>query len=146
MAAALSEINARQFSLPDSALSHQTSKDGTMPDKGKTTATTADATASATDVFAAFQKAGFGPMPWMGTAMVESLGDLSSEVLQFVADRIAQDVKTQHEILHCKDVTQLQKIQADFIQKAIEQYTAETVKLAQMSNDMIASTLTKKPG
>ena len=45
-------------------------------------------------------------------------------------------MKTQHEILHCDDPTKLQHIQAEFVQKAIEQYTAETGKLVEMSQKL----------
>jgi hypothetical protein len=79
------------------------------------------------------QKAGFGNMLGMGTAWVEALSDWNAEVVSFVADRIKEDVKTQHEILHCKNVGELQHIQAQFIQKAIDQYQAETGKLVEMS-------------
>lgn len=83
---------------------------------------------------AEMQKAGFGSMASFGTAWLEGVSDLSAEVLGFVADRIKEDVHTQHEMLHCKDLGELQKIQSRFIQKAIEQYTAETGKLVEMSN------------
>ena len=86
--------------------------------------------------FMAMKDLGFGNMANMGTAWVEALTDMGSEVISFVADRIREDVKTQHEILHCKDVAQLQHIQAEFIQKAVDQYTAETGKLVKMSEDL----------
>lgn len=78
------------------------------------------------------QEAGLGNMLGMSTAWVEAVGEMSAEVASFVADRIKEDVKTQHEILHCKNVADLQHIQAEFIQKAMDQYQAETGKLVEM--------------
>ena len=84
---------------------------------------------------------GFGNMSKLSTAWVEAFSDMGSEVISFVADRIREDVKTQHRILHCKDMTELQHIQAEFIQRAIDQYTAETGKLVEMSGGLF-----KMPG
>ena len=47
------------------------------------------------------------PFAWLSTAWIESLADLGSEVTSFVADRIREDVKTQHAILHCKSLAEL---------------------------------------
>ena len=88
---------------------------------------------------AELQEAGFGNMVGLSTAWLEALGDIGSEVLSFMAERVKEDVKTQHAILHCKNVSELQNIQAEFIQKALEQYSAETGKLVRMSNDALAS-------
>ncbi len=115
-----------------------------MADK-QTTETTAEAPgASAIAAMTELQKAGLGPLTWMGTAMLENMSALGSEVTQFIADRIKEDVKTQHQILHCKDMTTLQRIQSEFVQKAVEQYTAETGKLVKMSTDFMDSALNGK--
>ena len=54
-----------------------------------------------------------------------------------MAERIREDVKTQHEILHCKSPAELQAIQARFVARAVEQYSAETGKLVEMSQEML---------
>ena len=86
-----------------------------------------------TSDLATLQSLGFNRMSQFGTAWIEALSDMGSEVVSFVADRIREDVKTQHEILHCEDIAELQHIHAKFVQKAIDQYTAETGKLVEMS-------------
>jgi hypothetical protein len=86
---------------------------------------------------AALQVYGFNTVNSMGLAWVEALSSMGSEVLSFVADRIKEDVKTQHQILHCKDIGDLRRIQADFINTAIEQYSSETGKLVEMGRDLI---------
>lgn len=69
----------------------------------------------------------------MSTAWMGALSDMGAEVMSFVAERIKEDVKTQHKVLHCKDVTELQQVQAEFIQRAMEQYQDETGKLVDLS-------------
>lgn len=82
------------------------------------------------------QESGFGSLAWMGTAWTEAMSSLGSEVISFVAERIQEDVKTQHEILHCKTLTELQQAQAAFLERAYVQYTVETGKLIKMSTEL----------
>ncbi len=86
---------------------------------------------------ATLQDFGFNAMSGMGFVWAEALGDLGSEVLSFVADRIKEDAKTQQRMLHCKDMGELHEIQSEFLQTAINQYTADTGKLVEMSLDML---------
>ncbi|MEO0917343.1 MAG: phasin family protein [Pseudomonadota bacterium] len=90
---------------------------------------------------AALQRAGFGNMMGMGKAWIEALSDMNAEFIGFLADRIKEDVKTQHQIMHCKDVGELQHIQSEFIQTAIEQYQAETGKLMEMSSTVFSDAM-----
>lgn len=108
-----------------------------MPDKAQTKPTTSED--QPMNAFETLQESGFGGMLGMSTAMMEAMTDMSAEVVGFVAERIKEDVKTQHEILHCKSVTDLQHIQAQFVQKAIDQYQAETGKLVEMGAKVFQS-------
>lgn len=83
------------------------------------------------DPFAAFKPP--SPAGRMGTSWFERVADLGSEVTSFVADRIKEDVQTQHALLHCKSLPEVQKVQAEFLQKAFDQYRAETGKLIKMT-------------
>jgi hypothetical protein len=89
------------------------------------------------DSTSALQAFGFNNMTTMGVTWMETLGEMGSEVLSFVADRIKEDVKTQHRLLHCSQMSEMQEIQAEFIQKAIEQYRAETGKLVEIGQKMV---------
>lgn len=82
------------------------------------------------------QESGLGSLAWMGTAWTESMSNLGSEIISFVADRIQEDVKTQHELLHCKNMTELQQAQAAFLERAYVQYTVETGKLLKMGTEV----------
>lgn len=83
------------------------------------------------DPFVAFNT--LSPAAWMGTAWFARMGDLSREVTSFVAERIKEDVQTQQALLHCKSLSDVQKLQAEFLQKAFDQYQAETGKLVEMA-------------
>lgn len=82
------------------------------------------------------QESGFGSLAWMGTAWTEAMSSLGSEVISFVAERIQEDVKAQHEILHCTTLTELQQAQAAFLERAYVQYTVETGKLIKMGTEL----------
>ncbi len=100
----------------------------------KTTETTGPSKADTPmDAVNQLQEAGFANLMGMSTAWLEAIGQMQAEVASFVAERIKQDVKTQHEMLNCKNMADLQHIQAQFIQKAMDQYQAETGKLVEMS-------------
>ena len=88
--------------------------------------------------FQALQEAGFGSMVGLSAAWVEAMGDMGAEVLSFIAERVKEDVKTQHQILHCKNMTELQEIQGKFIQKALDQYQIETGKLVEMGTKALS--------
>ena len=94
-------------------------------------------------IVAALHKSGFGHLTGMGMAWVEAFSDMGVEFLGFLADRVKEDVKTQHKILHCRDMHELQHIQAEFVQRAIEDYQAETGKLVKMSAALLSNTSKK---
>jgi len=84
---------------------------------------TADAKKAETergDPMAALQSAGLDSLSWFGAPMLENMSTMGSEMLQFFADRIKEDMKTQHEILHCKTPREMLEVQTKFFQKAID--------------------------
>lgn len=78
------------------------------------------------------------PSVWMGPAWLGNLAHLGSEVASFIAERIQNDMRTQHALMHCKTMAEVQHVQAQFLQKAFDQYHAETGKLVEMTNRMTA--------
>ena len=111
----------------------------TKSSKDKSKSSSSDPLAMGQAFLRQFEDAGLGPMRWIGTQWLEAMADMNSEVVSFVADRIREDVKTQHALLHCKSAEEAQRIQLDFLEKAYEQYTVETGKLVKMSLDMFPS-------
>lgn len=99
----------------------------------KTSQTSTTSTGDAPlNAMSALREAGFGNMVGMSAAWFEAVGDMSAEFVSFVAERVKEDVKVQHQILHCKDAAELRHIQSQFLQKAVDQYQAETGKLIEM--------------
>ncbi|MCO4846750.1 MAG: phasin family protein [Yoonia sp.] len=85
------------------------------------------------------EDAGLGPLRWLGAAWFETATKMNNEVLRFVADRIKEDVKTQHALLHCKNAKDLQDAQLAFLKTAHDQYTIETGKIVNLGMEMIPS-------
>lgn len=115
-----------------------------MANKSQTKEETTSTTPETVNTLAYLQEAGLGNVMGMSTAWAEAISDMGAEVANFVAERIKEDVKTQHEILHCKNVADVQHIQAEFIQKAMDQYQAETGKLLEMGTKALASSTNNK--
>ncbi len=73
--------------------------------------------------------AGEGLPLTVGTVVAQAWMDIGSEAVRFVWDRLQQDIKTQTAMLACKNVEDLQKLQAEFFAAAQEQYAAEAGKM-----------------
>lgn len=84
----------------------------------------------------AMQSAKFPNVPDFGTSWFENVADYGQEVLGFMAARVEQDVETQHALLHAKGVEEVQHIQAQFFQKAMDDYAAETARLMELGKTM----------
>ena len=89
--------------------------------------------ATIADAIAQMQRFGLQSMNWMGAGWVERMSDLNSEALAFLSERVKQDVELQHRLLHCKTIEEMQHVQAEFLQTAIDQYTEETGKMIDMA-------------
>jgi hypothetical protein len=96
-----------------------------------------EAAATAANFVAQMQEAGFGRAFGMSTAWLEACGDMGTEMMTFLAERIKEDFKTQHELMNCKNIKQMQEVQARFVEKAIEQYQAETGKLVEIGTNAL---------
>ena len=81
------------------------------------------------------QTAGLGSLSWLGTKWLETMSDVGAEWLSFVAERVKEDVKTQHNLLHAKNLGEIQHIQAQFLQKAMDDYRAETGKIVEFCSN-----------
>ena len=81
------------------------------------------------------------PAAFLGPAWLGNLAHLGFEITSFVADRIQKDIKTQHALMHCKTLAEVQHVQARFLQEAFDQYHAETGRLVEMANKMTTGPL-----
>ncbi|MCO4844004.1 MAG: phasin family protein [Yoonia sp.] len=84
----------------------------------------------------AMQSTKFPAMPDFGTSWMENVADYGQEVMNFMAKRVAEDVQTQHALLHAKGVAEVQHIQAQFFQRAMDDYADETARLMELGKSM----------
>lgn len=112
--------------------------------KQETTGTTAAPAGAAEAAMTEMQRAGLGNLAWMSAGTVEALMALGNEVSQFVAARIAEDVKTQHALLACREFGEAQRIQMEFVQKALTDYTAETGRLVELGAGVMSAARPKR--
>ncbi|WP_096786376.1 phasin family protein [Rhodobacter sp. CZR27] len=54
---------------------------------------------------------------------------LTNEMMQFAADRVCETVKTQQQMLQCRNFAELAHLRAHWWQRAIDQYTEEAGRL-----------------
>ncbi len=82
------------------------------------------------DALAKAQMAGLPGASAPVTAMIEAWADMTAEYFTFLAERIRQDVRSQHALLHCKDPLEYQHLQAEFMQTALNEYHDAFARLA----------------
>jgi hypothetical protein len=102
------------------AMTKDTDKDGFAPDMLDTLAAVAPAA------------------NWMNPAWIETMTQVSTALATFVAARFKEDLELQQALLRCKSLAEAQHVQAAFMQKAINQYQAETGKLITITGKMAA--------
>ncbi|MCR8547961.1 phasin family protein [Salipiger sp. P9] len=71
--------------------------------------------------------------PFAATSVVDAWLDLGSEMQSFYADRIREDVSTQHRFLHCKSPAEMFEIQAGFFRKAVTDYRAHAGRMSELA-------------
>ncbi|PUB16197.1 phasin family protein [Yoonia sediminilitoris] len=96
-----------------------------------------DAISPVMDFMNTMQETGLKAMPGFEVAWLETMSNMGSEMLNFVAERVKSDVQTQHDLLHAKDISDIQHIQAQFMQRAMDDYAAEIAKMTELGKDMM---------
>lgn len=89
--------------------------------------------------FAAFMQAqaeAMGRMAAFNSAVAEAMGRYGQEFVGFVQDRLAEDAKTQQELMACRDLNKLAEVQNRFLERVMLQYTDETGKLVDLGREM----------
>ncbi|WP_050525720.1 phasin family protein [Pseudorhodobacter aquimaris] len=99
-----------------------------------------DKTSTMVDLMKTMQEAGLKSMPFQGTDWLTTMADISSEVMNFTAARLKEDVKTQQALMQAKDLAAVQHIHAEFFQKAMDDYAAQTAKLMSMGRALTPGT------
>jgi hypothetical protein len=65
--------------------------------------------------------------------LLEGMTAMQREIMEFGNARLRQDLETQEELKNCKDIQEAFRMQAEFAQKAMQQYAEEMSKLVELS-------------
>jgi hypothetical protein len=91
-----------------------------------------DLAPSMTKLMQTLQDASRQTMPGFGAGWMEAMTQMGTEMLEFTAARIKEDAQVQHDLMQAKGIVEVQQIQTQFFQKAMEDYSAESAKLMEM--------------
>ena len=91
------------------------------------------------------EDAGLGTLRWVCAVWLDAMADMNTEVVNFVAKRIKEDVKTQRELLHCTSLEDVQHAQLTYLNTAYHHYTDETGKLVKMGLDLLPPSAKSTP-
>ncbi len=72
---------------------------------------------------------------------IDSWQEIATEWGRFVTDRLQKDIETQRAMLDCRSPSELMKVQTEFYQTAIQQYSEETMRLMQMMSEAAGKTM-----
>lgn len=100
------------------------------------------------------QFGGLGAASWeqMSEAsrkMMETAATMSREIFEFASARLSEDMAAQQKLLRSGSFEDMQKVYADFFQRASQHYVDEMQKLMTMASGSMteaARTATKPPG
>jgi len=95
-----------------------------------------ESTSPMAEMLEAMQAAKFTPMPMAD--WIENMSEIGGEMLRFMTTRIGEDIQTQSALMHAKDVAEARHIQAQFFQKAMDDYATETAKLMEKGRTIAA--------
>ncbi|GHG87150.1 phasin family protein [Pseudodonghicola xiamenensis] len=104
-----------------------------------------DATEAVNDIMVQYQKMGLNALTLMGGDLAERMSDMGAEMLDFFTKRVKADVELQHKLLHCRDLNEMQHLQAEYMQLAINHYTEESSKMFEMGTAFWMNGLSSLP-
>ena len=69
------------------------------------------------------------------SAMLDMLTRTRTEISDFVAERIRQDLETQQAFLRCRNLDDIRGVQVQYLRTALDQYGVEAAKLVRISGE-----------
>jgi hypothetical protein len=76
-----------------------------------------------------------------GNAVFEALSRAQTEITEFVAERIRQDLDAQQALLRCRSLGEVREVQVSFLRTALDQYGGEAAKLVRLGGEVAAKSL-----
>lgn len=81
-----------------------------------------------------------------GTVLFQGVSQVQQEIAQFVVtDRIRHDFETQQEILRCHTLDDLRDAQMQFVETAMDQYSAEATIVMKLGSKVMARAMERGP-
>ena len=77
------------------------------------------------------------------TSMIDGIMTLNREIIDFVSERIRQDIETQQEFRGCRSLDAIGSVQMKFLRTAVDQYSAEADKLAKLGAEIVQRSLNR---
>lgn len=111
-----------------------------MPSTAKSTGAAKASENAFVNVSANQQEAMDGFME-MSQAIFNGLVEYNKELTNFIAGRVVTDLELQQRLFDCKSVEDVTKLQGEFVETAMSQYSEEAQKLAKMGADVIKKDL-----
>jgi hypothetical protein len=93
------------------------------------------------DTVTASQQEAIDTMESASQAMFDMFAQTRSEISDFVAERIRQDLDTQQAFLRCRNLDDVRDVQVQFFRTALDQYGGEAAKLMRISGEAAARSL-----
>ena len=80
------------------------------------------------------------------TEMLERMQAMSRETMAFVEDRLRKDMETARQLMEAKSPTDVARIQMEFFQAVMSDYTRQAMKAAEEAGKAMQQTFGKWPG
>lgn len=84
------------------------------------------------------QREQIGQLANRAATVGQALAALGNEMVRFAAARVGDDIETQHALLTCQSLSEVQRLQVNFWQQAAHQYASEFATLIHLSGNVIA--------
>ena len=92
------------------------------------------------------QAASLNSLCAFNTTMADNTARLYREWTEFIGHRLREDMALRQRLLTCTSAEDMASVQAEFFRRAMEEYAAESRKMLQMTQDMMADALAKLKG
>lgn len=92
------------------------------------------------------QTASLNSLSAFNTTMADNTARLYREWSEFIGHRLREDMALRQRLLTCTSGEDMAAVQAEFFRRAMEEYAAESRKMLQMTQDMMADALAKLKG
>ncbi len=89
------------------------------------------------DAWRDLQSSGMGSLAAFAAAAAREWGAIGSEAIAFLTRRLEDDLTTQQKLLHAASPEEFRHIQAEFVQRAMDQYAEETGRMLEIGDRLL---------